>query len=160
MIMADILFWIAIAIGVLATLIAHWLAARALLPATVTRCSEAYHRRPLACCVIGVLVTLPLVLILLGAVDKIPFPLAKMLLIGVLCVPLVIGLIGSAGLAQRIGMGLPAPADLERPWLPVLRGSVVMGLCFIAPILGWFIFLPLTLLSGVGAWLLARRLEV
>jgi cbb3-type cytochrome oxidase subunit 1 len=38
MIMADILFWIAIAIGVLATLIAHWLAAQALLPNTVARC--------------------------------------------------------------------------------------------------------------------------
>ena len=160
MIMADILFWIAIAIGVLATFIAHWLAAQALMPATVARCSEAYRRRPLACCVIGVFVTVPLVLILLGAVNQIPFPLIKALLVGVLCVPLIIALIGSAGLAQRIGMGLPAPTDLERPWLPVLRGGVVMGLCFIAPILGWFILLPLALLSGVGAWLLGRRIEI
>ncbi len=160
MIMADILFWIAIAIGVLATFIAHWLAAQALLPTTVARCSEAYCRRPLACCVIGVCVTLPVVLMVVGAVDKIPFPLAKALLVGLLGVPLIIALIGSAGLARRIGMGLPAPTDAERPWLPVLRGGVVMGLCFIAPILGWFILLPLALLSGVGAWLLGRRIEI
>ena len=55
MIMADILFWIAIAIGVLVTLIAHWLAAYALLPNTVGRCSHAYVTRPITCCVVGVL---------------------------------------------------------------------------------------------------------
>lgn len=160
MIMADILFWIAIAIGVLVTLIAHWLAAYALLPNTVARCSQAYVTRPIACCIIGVFVALPLILILLGALDKIPFPLVKALLIGVLCVPLLIALIGSAGLARRIGLGLPAPTDAERPWLPVARGGLVMGLCFIAPILGWFIMLPLALLSGVGAWLIGRRIEL
>jgi len=160
MIMADILFWIAIAIGVLANLIAHWLAAQALLPNTVARCSEAYARRPIACCLIGVFVALPLVLILLGALDKIPFPLAKVVLIGVLCVPVLIALIGSAGLARRIGLGLPAPTDIDRPWLPVARGGLVMGLCFIAPILGWFIMLPLALLSGVGAWLIGRRISI
>ena len=160
MIMADILFWIAIAIGVLATLIAHWLVAQALVPKTVERCSEAYARRPIACCLLGVFIALPLILILLGAIDKIPFPLAKALLVGLVCVPLVIALIGSAGLARRIGLGLPAPADDDRPWLPVARGGLIMGLCFIAPILGWFIMLPLTLLSGVGAWLIGRRIQM
>lgn len=160
MIMADILFWIAIAIGVLATLIAHWLAAQALVPKTVERCSEAYARRPVACCLIGVFVALPLTLILLGAITKIPVPIVKALLVGLLCIPLVIALIGSAGLARRIGLGLPAPTDDDRPWLPVARGGLVMGLCFIAPILGWFIMLPLVLLSGVGAWLIGRRIEI
>ena len=100
---------------------------------------------------------MPLILILLGALDKISFPLAKALLIGVLCVPVLIALIWSAGLARHIGLGLPAPTDAERPWLPVARGGLVMGLCFIAPILGSFIMLPLALFSVVSAWLIGRR---
>lgn len=160
MIMADILFWIAITIGLLATFIAHWLAAQALLPKTVARCSEAYARRPVACCLLGVCITLPIILLLLGLLNGVPFPLVKVLVVGLLCVPLILALIGSAGLARRIGMGLPSPADEARPWLPVLRGGGVMGLCFMAPILGWFVLLPLALLSGVGAWLIGRKIEV
>ena len=36
------------------------------------------------------------------------------------------GLVGSAGLAQRIGAGLPSPADLTQPWRRVLRGGIVL----------------------------------
>jgi uncharacterized protein YacL len=160
MIMADILFWIAVAIGLMATFVAHWLAAQALLPRVVARSAEAYARRPVAVSVIGTLIGLPLGAIMLGLVDKLPHPLAKMLVIGVLAGLLIIAFIGSAGLARRVGLGLSTAADAERPAVPVLRGGVVLAVVFLAPVLGWFVLLPLTLFSGIGAWLLGRKLDV
>ncbi len=160
MIMADIFFWIAITLGLLATFIAHWLAAQALLPQAVARSAEAYARRPVACCLYGVLIGLPTVLILIGALDKLPHPVLKVLAVLLLAVILVIAFLGSAGLAKRIGLGLPSPADAERPARPVLRGGVVLGLVFISPVLGWFVLMPMAFLSGLGAWLIGRKIEL
>lgn len=160
MIMADILFWIAIALGLMATFIAHWLAAQALAPRVVARSAEAYARRPWASCVIGVLVGFPLVAILLGVLEKLPHPLLKVIVIAILAVILVISFLGSAGLAKRIGAGLPSPLDADRPGRPVLRGGVVLGLIFISPVLGWFVLMPLVFLSGLGAWLIGRKIEL
>ena len=157
MIMADIFFWIAVALGMLATIVAHWLAAQALAPGLVARSAEAYARRPVASCVIGVLVGLPLILILLGAMEKLPSAL-KLAAIAALAVILVLAFLGSAGLARRVGLGLPSPADEGRPGRPVLRGGIVLGLTFLAPVLGWFVLLPLVLLSGLGAWLIGRKI--
>ena len=32
-----------------------------------------------------------------------------------------------------------------------MRGGIVLLLAFIAPVLGWFLFLPFVLISGLGA---------
>lgn len=160
MIMADILFWIAIGLGLIATYLAHWLAAAALMPQAVARSAEAYARRPIACCVYGSLITVPTVIVLMIALDKLPNPALKILCVVALSAILVVAFIGSAGLARRIGLGLPSPADDERPWLPTLRGGVVLGFVFIAPVLGWFVLMPLAFASGFGAWLLGRKIEV
>ena len=160
MIMADIIFWIAIGLGLLATFVAHWLAAQALVPQTVARSAEAYAQRPVACCVIGTLIGLPTTVILIALLDKLPHPLLKIGVIGLLAILLILAFLGSAGLARRVGLGLPSPADLDRPAQPVLRGGIILGLVFIAPILGWFVLMPLTFLSGLGAWLLGRKLTL
>ncbi len=158
MIMADIIFWIAVALGLLATFVAHWLAAQALVPQTVARSAEAYARRPLASCLLGTLIGLPTVLILLTLLDKLPHPLAKAVVVLALAVLLILAFLGSAGLARRVGAGLADPLEEDSPARGVLRGGIVLGLVFLAPVLGWFVLLPLTLLSGLGAWLLGRRL--
>lgn len=160
MIMADILFWIAIAIGLLLTFVAHWLAAQALAPALVNRCAEAYGQRPWACCLIGTLVGLPSAVILLTLVDKLPHPALKILGVGLLAVLLILAFIGSAGLARRIGLGLvpsaPAAGE-EHVGRTTLRGGTVLALTFLAPVLGWFVLMPLAFLSGLGAWLIGRK---
>ena len=156
MIMADILFWIAIAIGLLLTFVAHWLAAQALAPALVGRCAEVYGQRPWACCLIGTLVGLPLTTILLTLINVLPHPALKILGIGLLAVLLILAFIGSAGLARRIGLGLAAGE--EPAGRTTLRGGTVLALTFLAPILGWFVLMPLAFLSGLGAWLIGRRL--
>jgi len=43
------------------------------------------------------------------------------------------------------------------PWRRVLRGGVVLSFAFLLPVIGWFVLLPWTLVSGVGASLGSLR---
>ena len=43
------------------------------------------------------------------------------------------------------------------PWRRLLRGGMVLGLAFVMPFLGWFVLLPWSLASGLGALVLSRR---
>ena len=74
--------------------------------------------------------------------------------------PILGGLLGTAGLALRIGQGMPAPGDEHQPWKRVMRGGTALALTFLLPILGQILAIPLILASGLGASLLtwaARR---
>jgi hypothetical protein len=75
----------------------------------------------------------------------------------VLSVPILLALGGSGGFALRIGAGLALPLDEQAPWRRVLRGGTVLALCFLLPLVGWFLVLPWALVSGVGAAILATR---
>jgi hypothetical protein len=66
---------------------------------------------------------------------------------------LLIALVGSCGLALRVGRNLSTSGDT---WHQVLRGGVMLALVFITPLLGWLFVLPVGLASGFGAVLLAR----
>jgi len=149
MILADILMWFLIIVGFLAALNSYWLAAHALFPEVVTRSRDAYAR-PVRTFFVGLVVAVPLVVVG-AAIASAPNPVAKLLGIAILGVPLLLGLLGSAGLSQRIGLGLPSAVDDAQPWRMVLRGGVVLALTFLLPFLGWFAVLPLTLVTGVGA---------
>ncbi len=71
--------------------------------------------------------------------------------------PLLLGLVGSAGLCRRIGEGLASPTDEGRQWRRVQRGGIVLALTFPMPLFGWFVVLPVTLASGLGALLAGLR---
>jgi hypothetical protein len=90
------------------------------------------------------------VLVSIG-IGKVAHPLAKMVGVAVISVPLLYGLVGSAGLALRIGASMNSSLDATQPWRRVLRGSVVLSLTFLLPVVGWFIVMPWTLVSGLGA---------
>jgi hypothetical protein len=154
---ADVFFWLLIVAGTYLALLAYWLAAMALFRSTVERARLAYAVRPVASVGVGLAVLLPILLLGVGLVRATNGP-SKLLVLMVLMVPLVFALVGSAGLADRIGAGLPSPEDTARPWRRVLRGGAVLGLLFIVPVLGWFALFPLTLASGLGALILSRRL--
>jgi len=154
MIMADILFWLLFALGVGAVLIGHWLAAFALAPRTVERCARRIGERPVIATLAGIGVTVPLVVIAVATAKAVPA--LGGVIIGLMTVPLLLALVGSAGLALRIGQGLASPVDAATPWRRVLRGGVVLVLVFALPLGGWFVLLPWTLVSGLGALLLRR----
>ncbi|HZJ56304.1 MAG TPA: hypothetical protein VFD38_19335 [Myxococcaceae bacterium] len=156
MIFADILFWFLMVAGAYLALNAYWLAAVALFRPAVERARLTYATRPVAATLVGLLALLPVVVVF-GVFAKAAHPGVKLVTGALLMVPLVLALIGSAGLADKIGAGLRAPVDDDQPWRRVLRGGAVLALLFVVPLLGWFVVFPLTLASGLGALLLPHR---
>ena len=156
MIFADILFGFLMVAGAYLALNAYWLAAVALFRPAVERARLTYATRPVAATLAGLLAFVPVALVFI-VFAKAAHPGVKLITGALLMVPLVLALIGSAGLADKIGAGLPSPVDEVQPWRRVLRGGVVLALLFVVPLLGWFAVFPLTLASGLGALLLPLR---
>jgi hypothetical protein len=156
MIMADILLWTLLILGTYVVFVAYWVGAYALFPARVERCRAVYGTRPVAATLVGLLILLPALVLGIGLSKALPHPIvqtpvsAALLVLGLVC------MVGSAGLVLRIGAGLPSPVDAAQPWRRSLRGGLVLGLAFVMPLLGWFVLLPWTLASGLGAFVLAR----
>lgn len=157
MILADVFKYVFLVLGVLVVIVSYWLATTALFPAAVERARVAYGARPMRLIATGALATIPLVL--LGLVLLNAAPNAALKLAGAVSValPLVLGLAGSAGLSERVGRGLVHAEDARTPWRRSLRGGSVLALTFLLPIVGWFVVLPMVLMSGCGAVLLAMR---
>lgn len=157
MILADILQWFLLILGAFLTLNAHWLGAHALCPALVARARQRYQRTPVRATLVGLAIAVPTLALTIGVGKAAPNPGVKALCVGLGLIVGLLALIGSAGLAERIGQGLPGARDREQPWRAHLRGGTVLGLAFLMPFLGWFVLLPWTLVSGLGAWALAGR---
>ena len=158
MIMADVLTWFLLILGALMVFIAHWLGAYGLFPALVEGAAERYGRRPVAATFLGLALVVPLLLI--GAlVAQIGHPLLNFIMLLVLTVPALLALLGSGGLALRVGKGLASANDAGQPWRRVLRGGIVLALVFLLPIIGWLVVMPWALVSGVGTALMAMRAQ-
>jgi hypothetical protein len=156
MIFADILFWFLMVAGAYLALNAYWLAAVALVRTALERARIAYATRPGGATLAGLLAQVAVALVFL-VFARAHHPGLKLVTGALLIVPLVLALVGSAGLADKIGAGLASPVDADQPWRRVLRGGAVLALLFVVPLLGWFAVFPLTLASGLGALLLPRR---
>jgi hypothetical protein len=157
MILADILQWFLLILGALFTLNAHWLGAHALFPGVVKRAGQRYFESPVKATLVGLAIAAPTLTVAIGVGKEAPYPVVKALAVGLALLAGLLALVGSAGLAERIGLGLPSAVDERQPWRRVLRGGIVLGLSFLMPFLGWFVLLPWTLVSGLGAWALAGR---
>ena len=99
-------------------------------------------------------VAVPLVALGLGLSSKAPNGGLKLLGLFLALIPLLIGLFGSAGLALLIGRGLPSMRDESEPWRRTMRGSVVLALSFVLPVIGWFGLMPFAFLTGFGVFLM------
>lgn len=158
---ANVLLWLLLTAGFFLMFVSYWLAAAALFPRHVARCSEHFGR-PVAIALVGALVvTVP---IFAGVLIMNAAPVAlKWIGFTLVAAPVILSLVGSAGLAWRIGSGLAAPEDAAQPWRRVLRGGSVLALTFLLPILGQLLVIPLILAAGAGAsvfsWFGQRRSE-
>ena len=157
MIMADILLWTLIILGTYLVLVAYWVGAYALFPALVVRCRASYGTRPAAATFLGLSILLPAIAIAMVATKALPHPMVQIPVTGAMLVLARLCLIGSAGLALRIGAGMASPLDATQPWRRLVRGGMVLGLAFVMPFLGWFVLLPWSLVSGLGPLVLSRR---
>lgn len=143
---------LAVHAAVFLILLGHWVAAAGMFPKSSRAFAGVYDQRPLRALLVGIFTYGPLML-LFTANNRIPIAPLRFLVVVAGFATLLIALIGSAGLALRIGRNLCAGADT---WQQALRGGVVLALVFITPVLGWFVVLPLGLASGFGAFLLSR----
>jgi hypothetical protein len=154
MTIANILRVFLLILGVMLVFQAYWLAATALFPKTINNARDRY-KKPISTTLVGLAVIAPTFLIGIAFLGNLPNPLFKAVgfLIGV--VPLLLGAIGSAGLCQLIGHGLPAPTDQSQNWKRIWRGGWVLNFCYLLPFAGWFLILPWGLISGCGAFVLS-----
>jgi len=151
MIMADVLQVTLLIVGTLVVFISYWLAAEALFPRMVERARQQYTAHSILITLLGTVIIAPMwfVGILLAQNGK---PVVGIALMGI---PWLLGMLGSAGLAQRIGGGLPSSLDEAHPWRRQLRGGIVLSLTFLLPLVGWFFVLPWTVVSGLGGLVVA-----
>ncbi len=146
---ANVLAWVFATLGFLLMFVSYWVASAALFPERVEKCERQFGR-PVMTTLIGLFVfALPIVLGI--TVSNVAPPALKFVGVLLIALPLLFGLVGSAGLARRIGSGLPSPHDAMQPWRRVLRGGVVLALTFLLPIIGQLFVLPLILAAGTGA---------
>jgi hypothetical protein len=147
-----VLAFLAAHAAVFLILLGHWVAAAGMFPRATKAFAEQYDRRPLRAVLVGVFTYGPLFLLLLQN-GKIPNAAVRIVIVVAGFIALLIALIGSAGLALRVGRNLCADTDT---WQQALRGGVMLALVFITPLLGWAFLLHIGLASGFGAVLLAQ----
>ncbi len=139
-------------LGAFLIFISHWLVAAGLFPRAAQKLSTVYGERPVRAVLIGIFTYGPIQFLSLNA-GKIPFGPIKFIAIVAGFAALLMALIGTSGLALRIGQNLSSGSDT---WRQVLRGGIMLALVFLTPLLGWFFMLPVGLASGFGAFILAR----
>lgn len=145
-----VLFFLSIHLAAFLIFIGYWIASAGFFPNAIRKISGEYERRPVRATLVGIFTYGPLFLLLISA-GKLGGAAILGLLAGFSA--LVVGLIGTAGLALLIGRNLSKDAPL---WNQSLRGSVMLALVFITPFLGSFFLLHIGLASGFGAVLLSK----
>lgn len=154
MIVADVLTITFIHIGFLLALPAFWLLTQALFPTHAERMVARYRERPVASFFAGLGLGIGALLFII-ALGAAPVPLLKgvALLVGAAAVGY--GLMGAGALAALLGSRMPSAIDRDQPWRAIVRGGGALALCFILPVLGWLLILPIAVISGVGVNALA-----
>jgi hypothetical protein len=148
--LADVFTVVFVILGFLIVFVGIWLMAAGLFPRRIERCAEEIGAAPVKCALVGVACVVPLFIIgiVLGkAAQSGPAKLASFLFIVSV---ILIALFGTAGLALRIGQGLPSARDQQEPWRRVLRGGIVLAICY-----GTLVLIPVTLFTGFGAFMRA-----
>ena len=132
-------------------LTAWWL----LFPATVERARLRLDRTPWRCFWLGgvmtALLSIPVVVLL-----ALPFGLAKFLGWSLVVAALTMAGLGAAGLAAKMGDRLASrSSDSLSPAGAFVRGAVALELAAVFPFVGWFIVIPLAIVTSLGATVFA-----
>ena len=151
MTIANVLQILLLILGLMLVFQAYWLFGTALFPHLVAQARDRY-KTPIRTTLIGLAVVVPTFLVGFVAMGKGSNPVIQIIGIVIGTIPLMLGAIGSAGLCQLIGRGLPAPGDQSQNWRRVWRGGWVLNFCYLLPLAGWFVILPWGIISGCGAF--------
>ncbi len=148
--LGSTVFFVTVVGALVLALTAWWLLVRALAPGFVARARDRWSRRPVLTPLLGA-VTGGFATLVVAGLFAVGHPAATFLGAVASTGLLAFALAGTAGLAERIGEGLASPTDAGREWIRCLKGGAVLELCFLLPILGWLVVLPLAVYGGFGA---------
>ena len=148
---ATVLTVFLVILGVMLVFQAYWLFGMALFPRMVGQARDRY-KTPIRTTMWGLLIVVPTFILGFVVLGQSSNPALKGVGIVIGAVPLLLGAIGSAGLCQLIGLGLPAPGDQSQNWRRVWRGGWVLNFCYLLPFAGWLVILPWGIISGCGAF--------
>jgi hypothetical protein len=149
--MADVfaIFGLLLTLGIIfpGKLTAWWL----LFPATVERAQVRLERTPWRCFWLGGLVTI-ILLIPITTLLALPSGLFKLAGVTLLLSALALAGLGAAGLVAKMGEQLQhrASGGLS-PAAAFVRAAVALELAAAFPIIGWFVVIPVTIGTAVGA---------
>ncbi len=150
MLMADTLAIFLVVLGFLLALPGLWLLCSGLWPAAVSRTTLDCNSGLLFPFLVGIPISLVAFFATVFASKELG-QASGFVSIAIVCFYVLFASVGIAGLTTVIGNRLPSPADIERPWKATIRGSIVLELAFLLPLLGWFVLLPSALIIGSGA---------
>ena len=150
MLMADTLAIFLVVLGFLLALPGLWLLCSGLWPTAVGRTTADCNSGLLFPFLVGIPISVVAFFATVFASKELG-PASGFVSIAIVCFYVLFASVGIAGLTTSIGNRLTSPAEIERPWKATIRGSVVLELAFLLPLLGWFVLLPSALIVGSGA---------
>src|SRR5262245_11736803 len=156
MLMADTMAIFFVILGLLLAFPGLWILCRGLWPHAVAKAAAVCGKGLIKPFLAGIPLTV--VMIFAAAVLGNLGPAGKIAAVATVCLYLMIANCGVAGLVTIVGERLEEPAGnfaSQKPWRATLRGSIVLGLASLLPILGWFVILPVAMITGCGANLLS-----
>jgi hypothetical protein len=156
MIMADIFKILIPLLGTLMSFVCYCLLFEGTFPRAVERCKQTYLEKPIKSIILGVMLGVPATTIGIAILSS-GTPIGQFVGLSMLFLLASLAILGAAGLSGLIGERLNSPQDAHQPWKRVYRGSIVLAITFVFPMVGWFLVFPLTFLSGFGAALLAYK---
>ena len=147
---AVVYTWLFIHIGVILVVTSYFTLGAAVAPALTERARKLFAQRPWLPLLVGLLISVPWVVLALVLVNLAP---AAAKFAGALLVSLWVlsGLIGGAGIAQHVGRG---GTSEQTSWKQTVRGGLFISLTWALPLVGWLGMLPMTLATGVGCLVL------
>ena len=144
MLMADAFAITMLFVGLMIVLPATWLLFGALWPSALERGQRRIPRMPIGTFFTGVGVATVFILltVALGSANlpALALPIAAF--------GLGWAFFGTSAFARHLGERLSTPG--QPAWRSHLRGSIVLSLSFLVPILGWFLVFPIAMILGLG----------
>jgi hypothetical protein len=137
-------------VGFLLSLQGLWLLCLALWPRRVEGAAQNCQRHVGVCWLLGIPVTavMAVVAVVLATHLGTAGQLSAWFMAGVF---IIYAGAGMSGFVTHLGRRLGSPADVECPWRATIRGGVALELACLLPIIGWFGFLPASIILGAGS---------
>jgi len=150
-IQGDVLAFVSLLIG---TCISGWCLTMAyglLFPAKSWVAQREITTNPWKCLGRGALVVFTVGLLGLVLISAVPNPLIKLVGWVMLLSVFAVAALGMAGIALNAGERLRRMAPEMNPYAAFSRGSAILIVACIVPIVGWLAFAPVLYLASIGA---------